>query len=49
MGVETGIGLTDILSASERIQALLGLDEVASFAARGGTRDHILQLGRNGS
>jgi hydroxymethylglutaryl-CoA lyase len=49
MDVETGIALADILTASERIEALLELDEVASFAARGGTREHILELGRNGS
>jgi hydroxymethylglutaryl-CoA lyase len=44
LGVRTGIELDAILAASERIQALLELDEVASFAARGGTRQRILEL-----
>jgi hydroxymethylglutaryl-CoA lyase len=44
LGVETGIELEAILRASERIEALLELDEVASFAARGGTRAHVLEL-----
>lgn len=45
MGVETGIEPADILDASAQIEELLELDEVASFAARGGTRAHILELG----
>lgn len=45
MGIETGIELADILTASARIEKLLELEEVASFAARGGTRAHILELG----
>lgn len=49
MGVRTGVELVDILEASGRIQALLELDEVASFAARGGTRDGVRVLGSAGA
>jgi hydroxymethylglutaryl-CoA lyase len=44
LGVATGIELDAILEASSRIEALLELDEVASFAARGGTRARVLEL-----
>jgi hydroxymethylglutaryl-CoA lyase len=44
LGVRTGIDLDAILAASGRIQSLLELDEVASFAARGGTRARVLEL-----
>jgi hydroxymethylglutaryl-CoA lyase len=44
LGVATGIELDAILEASSRIEALLELDEVSSFAARGGTRARVLEL-----
>lgn len=46
MDIDCGVRPAAVLAAGAEIQALLGLDELASFSARGGTRNNVSRLAR---
>jgi hydroxymethylglutaryl-CoA lyase len=45
-GVETGVDLEALLAAAREVEELLGLETTFSAALRGGTKQHVLELGR---
>ena len=45
-GVDTGVELDALLAAARAVEELLGLETTFSAALRGGTKAHVLELGR---
>ena len=47
MEIDCGLKPAAVLAAGAQIQALLGLDDLASFSARGGTRGNVSKLAKD--